>query len=708
MQLSDQQLAISESALDSGTLYTGPAGSGKTTAGVHRLIYLVEQGVSPRNILLLFPQRTLADPYQEALSHPDLWNGTATQPSTWGGIARRMIDLFWPLLLERGLFPTHIAGPTFLTMESTQYFMSHLIHPLIVDQGFFDSVTMHRNRIYSQLIDNLNKAALMGFSHQEISTILKSAWVGEPGQTRVYEDAQECINQFREFCREQALFDFSLQVEIFTRHLWNVDQVQVYLKDHYHHLIFDNIEEDAPVFHDLLEGWLPDFESYLLLVDEQAGYRTFLGADPLSAARFNQIVESVQRAETSYVMTESLAVFNEYMSRAVQQKPLPGPELPSPVEDYFQINYRSYFPEMLEWAADQTLQLIEEGTEPSQIALLAPYISESLRFSLLDMLAARGISGNTHRPSRSLREEPPARALLTLAALAHPEFQYTPGLHEAAHTFLQVLGGLDLVRAQILAEAVYRISPEGFELLPFDEVPSGVRERISYLAGEQYRTLREWILEYRTLHVPPIDHFVRRIFGEVLSQPGFGFYEEWNSGRVAQKLVESMVKFRKATGGLFQGDETLSGKEYLRMVREGVIASQYLKDWEQDQEGAVFLAPAYTFLMSNRPVDYQIWLDGGSRGWYERIYQPLTHPYVLSRRWTIGRPWTDQEEVRVREEVLKRITTGLIRRCRKKIFLGLTAVDQRGYEQKGLLLTSVNQILLNLDREPAVPAGLDR
>ena len=705
MQLSDQQLQVSESSLDSGILYSGPAGTGKTTSGVNRLAFLMESGIPAGEILLLFPQRTLADPYQQALARPYLTGGTLTQPSTWGGIARRVIDIFWPLLLEMGLFPDHLTAPTFLTMESTQYFMSHLIHPLIEDRGYFESVTMHRNRIYSQLIDNLNKAALMGFSHQEISGRLKAAWIGEPGQARVYEDAQFCVNQFREFCQEQALFDFSFQIEIFTRHLWQLEEVQTYLKSTYRHLIFDNIEEDAPIFHDLLEGWLEDFNSYLLLFDEDAGFRKFLGADPLSASRFERLARSRFRAEDSFVNSDNLNKFSENLSSAVQRTGKPGPRLETPLESYFQIGYRPYFPEMLEWAADQSAQLVEEGTAPSQIAILAPYLSESLRFSLLDMLEKRGISGATHRPSRSLREEPPTQALLTLAALSHPQFEVVPGMHETAHAFFQVFGNTDLIRAQLLARAAYTIKPDGFELQPFEEIPSRERERISYLVGEQYTQLREWILDYRSTPNLPLDHYVRRVFGEVLSQPGFGFYEQWESGRIAEKLVESMVKFRQATEGLFQGDETLAGQEYLRMVREGVIASQYLMDWEQDRQDAVYLAPAYTFLMSNQPVDYQIWLDGGSRGWYERIYQPLTHPYVLSRGWSADRPWTDQEEVRVRAEVLRRLTTGLIRRCRKKILLGITAVDQRGYEQKGLLLSAVNHILLSMENSSAVSKG---
>jgi hypothetical protein len=72
--------------------------------------------------------------------------------------------------------------------------------------------------------------------------------------------------------------------------------------------------------------------------------------------------------------------------------------------------------------------------------------------------------------------------------------------------------------------------------------------------------------------------------------------------------------------------------------------------------------------MSNHPVDYQFWLDAGSRTWVERLYQPLTHPYVLSRQWTTGRLWTDAEEMAYSQVSLYKILAGLIRRCRKGVF----------------------------------------
>lgn len=104
------------------------------------------------------------------------------------------------------------------------------------------------------------------------------------------------------------------------------------------------------------------------------------------------------------------------------------------------------------------------------------------------------------------------------------------------------------------------------------------------------------------------------------------------------------------------------------------------------------MAPAYTFLMRNRAVDYQFWLDIASQGWHERIYQPLTHPYVLNRTWPLDRYWTDLDEVETGQETLYRLMIGLMRRCRKQVFLGLSELSESGYENEGLLLRVLQRV----------------
>jgi hypothetical protein len=151
----------------------------------------------------------------------------------------------------------------------------------------------------------------------------------------------------------------------------------------------------------------------------------------------------------------------------------------------------------------------------------------------------------------------------------------------------------------------------------------------------------------------------------------------------------------------FQDHQSALGAQYIQLVQQGVVAAQYIRSWSSRTPGAVFLAPAYTFLMSNRPVDYQFWLDVGGHGWAERLYQPLTQPYVLSRRWPIGAPWTDQEEFTSSQEALYRLAVGLIRRCRRSIFLGLSDLGEGGYEMKGPFLKAIQRVLQKYPTGPA-------
>ncbi|UCH58881.1 MAG: hypothetical protein JSV61_11760, partial [Anaerolineales bacterium] len=274
--LTPEQLNLVQQPLDTRIFLEGPAGCGKTTAAVERLLHLMAQGVAGGSILLLVPQRTLAEPYYQALRTPGVVAGGNVMVLTVGGLARRMVELFWPMAAEEAGFAHPERSPTFLTLETAQYSMAHLVRPLL-QKGYFDSLIINRNRLYSQIIDNLNKAAVVGFPHTEIDTRLKAAWVGDPVQVRIYEDAQTCASLFRQHCLEHNLLDFSLQLEVFWYILWNNPLCREYLLDTYRHLVVDNLEEDTPLAHDLIRAWLPQTESALLIYDTQAGYRRFLG-----------------------------------------------------------------------------------------------------------------------------------------------------------------------------------------------------------------------------------------------------------------------------------------------------------------------------------------------------------------------------------------------------------------------------------------------
>lgn len=699
--LTDQQQQVIHSPLAGSLFLEGLAGSGKTTAAVERMLYLMQAGVPAQQILLLTPQRTLAQPYREALATPGVMAGGAVSILTLGGLARRSLEIFFPLIAEEAGFAHPDKAPAFLTLETAQYFMAQVVQPLL-EKGYFASLSIDRNRLYSQILDNLNKAAVVGFPHTEIADRLKSAWSGSQGQLRVYEDAQECANLFRQFCLEHNLLDYSLQIELFIRFLWPNDLCRLSLQRQYRHLITDNLEEDVPAAHDLIRQWLPELDSALLVYDQEGGYRTFLGADPVSAYTLkNHCTQSVLFTH-NFNHTAALHTLSLTLRWALGKNPPPPAEQRQSASASLLPITQRFFPQMLDEVAVRIARLVQEdGFSPAQIVVLAPYLSDSLRFSLLNRLENLSIPCRSHRPSRALRDEPIIQCMLTLAYFAHPAWLQKDSLNkfDLAYALIQALDGLDLVRAQLLAQTVFRTREHIPYLSSFELIQPKFQERITYRVGEAYETLRRWLEDYQSGEPQELEVFFVRIFEEVLSRPGFGFYRNENAGERVANLIESARKFRQAMSDFADLLPHERGRLYLKLVREGVIAAQYLRSWQTEETEAVLLAPAYTFLISNRPVEVQFWLDVGSSGWYERLFQPLTQPYVLSRNWREGALWNSDWEGEIAEQNLERITLGLIRRCRSLVCFGYSELGESGFEQRGLLLRLLQHTLEELNRE---------
>jgi hypothetical protein len=700
------------------TFLSGPAGTGKTTLAVQHLRALLEAGVEGNSILIIAPQRSLLRPYQDELQRADLPPGSLVDTLTLGGLARRMVSLCWPAVAEASGFARPQAPPVFLTLETAQYHMQRLIAPLVAEAGYFDGVHIQPNRLYSQILDTLNKAAVVGFSHLEIGQRLKDAWSGPASRAAVFSQVQDCANRFRQFCLQNNVLDFSLQVELLTRYLLTLQWFRGYLFGCYRHLIADNIEEDTPVTHDLLRDWLGECDSALIVYDVDAGFRRFLGADPDGGLELRDACQEHTSLDKSYVSSPELEALAEALTASLSRHV--GQALTSPLGGASQaervanirtaLGYGSgrFHPQVLDWIAAEIARLIgEENVSPGEIVVLAPYLSDALRFALSNRLAQAGIAVRSLRPSRALNEEPAARCLLTLAALAYPDWQMNPPQPDIAHALGVAIDGLDPLRAHLLAQRTYqqraaRPGTEAEKPAPtpgsFDALAVELQDRIGFELGERYERLRTWLEEQRLQAPLPLDHFLSRLFGEVLSQPGFAFHRDLDSGRVAAGLIASARKFRQALAPPFPAapdPEPFSAiaRAYVEAVNSGIIAAEYGPRPSEQDAGAVLLAPAYTFLLSNQPVEVQFWINAGSLGWWERLFQPLTHPYVLTRTWQAGQQWTDEDEQAARVTRLHSLIEGLVRRCRRRVYLAFSTLNERGFEERGPLLMATQQVL---------------
>ena len=74
---------------------SGPFGSGKTTLAVARVHWLLRQErVRGDDILVLVPQRTLAEPYLTALTGAGAPAGSPVRITTFASLAQQSVELY--------------------------------------------------------------------------------------------------------------------------------------------------------------------------------------------------------------------------------------------------------------------------------------------------------------------------------------------------------------------------------------------------------------------------------------------------------------------------------------------------------------------------------------------------------------------------------------------------------------------------------------
>jgi hypothetical protein len=514
------------------------------------------------------------------------------------------------------------------------------------------------------------------------------------GRKSALQASRNLAGEFRQYCLANNLIDYSLVIELFSRDLMNDGGFRQWLFERYDYLIADNIEEMSAAAHDFIASILPRLRGGLLIYDTDGGYRLFLGAEPEGAYSLKKLCEHQEVWRYSHVsnapILDLVTALHDTLLPDYSQEAPPQPPAES-VLAAFSYGTHTFYPQMIEAAAQHIIDLVRSGTPAREIAVVAPYLNDSLRFTLRYRLEQEGVRVVSYRPSRALREESAARAMLTLAQLAYPMPAHLPQDEDVADALHTVIDGLDPLRARLLTEVAFTPTQK---LVPFDWLTPLARERITYRLGEEYDQLQRW-LEANADPAMPLDHFWQQLFGDLLSYPGYRFFGDVEAGRVVGQLIRSARTFREtlypARPDGEQTDWSAFRQEYFDLVSQGLLAGFYAPETLGDAD-AVYISPAYSFLMQNRVVDHQLWLDVGTAAWSERIDQPLTHPYLLRREYN-GVEWNDDLELEETHKRLFMLTAGLARRARKSIYLGIADLSEEGFEQGGLLLSTFNQII---------------
>lgn len=684
--LTPDQRAIVEAASDQGqsVFVHGPAGTGKTTALQQRLTALLAAGIPSYSVLTLLPDPGSAEGYHAALGEAQLGPYSDPHLTTLAGLAREVVTLLWPLVARPAGFAAPHKPPVLLSYDLAQVQMRRVIAPMLA-KGAFQGLRMRPQQVLSQLLDNLNRAALNGLTLDEMEERLVRTWNGHASHIRYFRQAADAARRFRQSCLEANLLDLSLVIDVFHRHIVHDSTLSQYLAERFRHLLVDNLEEMPPVGIQFLQGMLPGADSAVLIYDEGGGYRRYLAADPQSGWALRKDCDRTLAMPRSLVSGACM----EALARLVQRR-LGGPAgltYSGAAEAVTQVIKPRYRQEMIREVVSLAESLIPSATSSDQIAMVAPYLDGALLHSLTTGLTNANIPFRLLRRRSSLRDEPLVRAWLTLAALAHPEWTVAPSAYEVAEALALAVGQLDWPRARLAARRLYDNSTHG--LRPTDNLTDTDKARLGMPVVERIGELQGWL--DRSVGTQPLDHFLGHLFSDLLSTRRFQPQPDIRAAAVCDWLVNAARRFHRAAAALGMDDPHREGQEFIASIRDGLVTAIPAPELTASQAGEalsdtpVIVATVYAYLLSGPAVQYQVWLEAGATGWWEIPRQPLSNAFVLTPHWDPTRQWTEADSFAVRNELLAGLVRGLCSRCSKGIVLASSELDRRGERQDGPL-----------------------
>ena len=681
-----QQRELITAGLSEKIRLTGPAGCGKTTAAAERVRFLLDNAEAWPQVLLFTPGRNYSGPYQDLLSR----DGIRPQVTTYNSYVQNCLKLFWPLIADGTGFSHRKNYPMFLTIESAQIIMAKLIEPKL-QEGYFSGLTSSLSRVFNQVMVALHKCAAAMIPFEDYAGIMKDSWGGDGALLPVFDQVLECGRLFRETCLRKNLLDYSLQLEVFSRHLLPHPVFRDWLREQKLHVVFDNLEEEVPAAHHFIRELAPLCRSMLLITDRDGGYRSFMGCDPYSAEQLSDVCTKTVTFEQSFVCTPPVLAMESVIADPKQE----NRDLPVSPRSAFSFAAGHHYPEMIRKAVSDVAGLIHlQGIAPKDIVILAPLVSDVLYTEMERGLREQGIRVYLHRPSRPLLNERVTRSLLTLCELVMP----IPGTQVRLLDIVQMaqcfIEGLDPMRGQLIVGGMFREKkrddpdPIEYEIRPFASLSEEKRSRIPVSVAERFEILREWIEAQRKNRTRSPEKIVSEFFTDILVREGFVTDQETNLG--VSKAADSMAKYREVLDYLDSADPSdgfMPGwEDYFRLVGLGMINAKYYEELYAQPEDAVLISLTSAYLSMNRTASYQIWLNVGAPRWWERFYGELTNDAVLSRNWIPDRKWDVLTAAAWNDAHMLRQIRGLLRRCRVQVRAYSSEMNEAGMEQHSKLL----------------------
>jgi len=627
------------------------------------------------------------------------------------------VKLFWPLLFEnlkiKAQFPVRLRPETEQEL-ATQLWRSHLTTQDIAQFG--NEYTFVR-----KVLDLLQLAGASATPLENIPDILDRGLPNNflpENSAESWQKIGKLLLDWREWCLDRGLLSYGIIYELYWRYLLPNPTYQYHLTRRYEAVFADDLDDYPAIAKNLFELLLSKDLFAIFTYNCWGKVRLGLNADPDYLASLSSYcrVESLQSPQNNFDRP-SLKDLSDSVVQIVLD-PTYMVSLPDPIESIQTISRA----QMLRKTADLIIQAVKnKQIEPQDIAIIAPGVDEIARYTLIEILSARGIAVEPINEQRPLIANPIVRALLTLLALIYPGLGRAID-KDAVAEMLTILSckqkedrannlifEIDPVRAGSIADRCYIPDLEKPSLTPaIESFPRW--DRLGHRASVAYQEILTWLETTKSQQLKQTYNNPTAVLERAIKY-FFGSGKHLSCDRLSalRELIETAQHFWQVDRQIRQNEpsslsDTATVAQFIQLLRRGTITANPRPlsslGIDSDRPVGVTLANIFQYRSLRGSHRWHFWLDTGSSLW-DKPGSAALFAYPLFLKDRSAKVWMPEDEVKADEERIERILRDLLTRVKEKVFLCYSDLGVNGKEQTGPLFALVNaasDLLSNPDR----------
>ncbi|MEG2985402.1 MAG: hypothetical protein RR835_11925 [Peptostreptococcaceae bacterium] len=603
------------------------------------LDFVYEIDNKTNEILFLVPNNKIKYLYDNSLK---LNISEEIKTTTYISFISKEVAKFWPIIDKKcKSIKHHRIKPIFISNNLSDYILNEIVKEKRNSENYFQDITASNRSISSSIAYNINKAAqsLIDFNY-----IGERIYYSKSNRDKIdrfsYSQMQEIIDSYIDLLLQNSIIDNSILIYLYNEYLLKDEFYLNMLKKNIKYLIVDSLEACTTAEVELIGNLLDSASDSYMYINETKDYASFNNIDMKDIK--SKLFEKCQVTDNSNI-------------KHIYLKDLINLNIDINLNQSSQL-----YSEMIVESATKVIELLKEGYNPKDIAIISPVNDTILDYQIKNILSRNNISIYSTKQDKRVIDYPYAHALMVASCIFY-ECQELLN-NEDYINFISLLLDTNKIKATKILKDKYN-NEEYINLLKYIEDKKS-----------QDLNIYEFLIKFY------IDNLLKLKYGK-------------SNIKICKKIIQESESFTESINLLGLDSKKTKEKIFIEALKTNIKDYYSLGELEEfKQLDSVVLTTPYAYISQNMKTPIQIWLDVGSNMWSMKCEKEISNVHVLKRSFKDNEIYTEDMEEFYKEYYLYNTIYNLLINT-QKVYSYKSEYTVNGYIQEGILYSLLLKLI---------------